>query len=233
MAIGLGRMFGFEFQENFNFPYKANSIKDFWHRWHISLSTFFKDYVYIPLGGNRVKKSKIYFNLIFVFFVTGFWHGASWSFVVWGLFHGFFMITERLGFEKILQKSWKPLANLYTLLVVMFAWVLFKAETLTYAMNYWNALINFKTSPDQIAVFMGYINVEFIIVTSITLLGAFGFLNFLNTFFLNSVKRAGVFASVLTYAYHSSSILIYLAITGLCTMYLMAGTYNPFIYYKF
>ena len=149
MAIGLGRMFGFEFLENFNFPYIAKSVKEFWRRWHMSLSSFFRDYVYISLGGNRISTSRTYLNLIIVFFLTGFWHGASWSFVVWGLFHGLFMVIERLGFEKVLEKSWKPLANFYTLLVVIFAWVLFRADTLQYALGYWKAMFNFRMTAEQ------------------------------------------------------------------------------------
>ena len=179
MAIGLGRMFGFEFLENFNYPYIAKSVKGFWRRWHISLSSFFRDYVYIPLGGNRVKLSRTYLNLLIVFTLTGFWHGASWSFVVWGLFHGFFMVIERLGFEKILNKTWKPIANIYTLLIVMFAWVLFRSSTLTYAISYWKAMFDFQFTGEQHSLLLSYINSEFILALVIAILGSFGVFKYL------------------------------------------------------
>jgi alginate O-acetyltransferase complex protein AlgI len=110
MAIGLGRMFGFRILENFNFPYIARSIQDFWRRWHISLSTWFRDYLYIPLGGNRGGRLRTYVNLFIVFFLTGLWHGATWSFVFWGLFHGLFLVIERLGFAKILKRLPAPIS---------------------------------------------------------------------------------------------------------------------------
>ena len=129
MAIGLGKMFGFHIHENFNHPYTATSIKDFWRRWHISLSTWFKEYLYIPLGGNREGTLKTYRNLMIVFFLTGLWHGASWNFVIWGLFHGTFLVLERIfPIEKILH--FRLLKSIYTLLVVIVAWVFFRAETL-------------------------------------------------------------------------------------------------------
>ena len=118
MAIGLGRMFGFEFLENFNYPYISSSIREFWKRWHISLSTWFQEYLYIPLGGNRKGKLRTYVNLLIVFFATGMWHGASWNFIGWGMYHGFFSVIERLGFGKLLKRS-KVLSNVYTMLVVM------------------------------------------------------------------------------------------------------------------
>ncbi|MBF4805330.1 MAG: MBOAT family protein, partial [Pseudoleptotrichia goodfellowii] len=104
MAIGLGKIFGFNFLENFNYPYISKNVQEFWRRWHISLSTWFKDYLYIPLGGSYRGKKRTYINLIIVFFLTGLWHGAAWNFVFWGLFHGFFLILERLGLNKILEK---------------------------------------------------------------------------------------------------------------------------------
>ncbi|MCJ7713136.1 MBOAT family protein, partial [Candidatus Bathyarchaeota archaeon] len=130
MAIGLGKMLGFNFKENFNYPYISISIQDFWRRWHISLSTWFRDYLYIPLGGNRKGISKMYRNLVIVFFVTGLWHGASWNFIFWGLFHGSFLILEK---SKILNtKNWPiALQHLYALIVVMVGWVFFRAETMT------------------------------------------------------------------------------------------------------
>lgn len=132
MAIGLGKIFGFEFQENFLYPYGSTSIQEFWRRWHVSLSSWLREYVYIPLGGNRKGNVRTYVNLIVVFFVTGIWHGAGWTFILWGLYHGFFSIIERLGLGKLL-KRFKPLGLVYTLIVVNFGWMLFRADTLAQA----------------------------------------------------------------------------------------------------
>jgi alginate O-acetyltransferase complex protein AlgI len=131
MAIGLARLFGFELKENFLYPYTAGIVKQFWRKWHVSLSTWFKEYLYIPLGGNRKGTARTIFNLIFVFFCTGLWHGAEWTFVVWGLFHGLFLMLERVGAIK--PDRFKPrwLANVYTLLVVVTAFTIFRAETLS------------------------------------------------------------------------------------------------------
>lgn len=129
MAIGLGRMFGFKFPENFNFPYIATSVTEFWRRWHMTLSRWFRDYFYIPLGGNRCGKTRNYFNLFLVFLVCGFWHGASWNFVFWGAYYGVFLVLERLGLLAFLARLPRILAHTYLLLVVVVGWVPFRAET--------------------------------------------------------------------------------------------------------
>ncbi len=233
MAIGLGRMFGFEFMENFNFPYIAKSVKEFWRRWHISLSTFFRDYVYIPLGGNRVKKGRQYLNLIIVFLLTGFWHGASWNFVVWGLFHGFFLLIERLFLGKVLEKTWGIVSNLYTLLVVMFAWVLFRADTLDYAVRFWGAMFHFELTFDQLNQFSLLMNKEFYTAFVVALLGCSGFFKFLSTNIDKLLNRNTILSTGLTFTYQISSVIVYAAILILCSLYLISNTYNPFIYYKF
>jgi alginate O-acetyltransferase complex protein AlgI len=133
MAIGLAKMFGFEFRENFNYPYTAGSVTEFWRRWHISLSTWFRDYLYVPLGGNRQGRGRMYFNLVTIFFLCGLWHGASWTFILWGLYHGSFLVFERMGTGRWLKETWAPIRHAYTLLVVMVGWVFFKAATLKQA----------------------------------------------------------------------------------------------------
>ena len=140
MAIGLGRMFGFEILENFNYPYISSSIREFWRRWHISLTNWFRDYLYIPLGGNRGTPARTYLNLLTVFFLCGLWHGASWTFVVWGLYHGAFLILERLKFGKLLNSAWSPVRHLYTILVFMVGWVFFRSDTLPYALEFLKAM---------------------------------------------------------------------------------------------
>ena len=140
MAIGLGRMFGFRFNENFDHPYIATGITDFWKRWHISLSTWFRDYIYIPLGGNR--KGNVYFNIFVVFLVTGIWHGASWNFVVWGLWHGFFRLLELFLQKRNIKLGVpKPIKWIYTMLVVIVGWVLFRAPTLSSAVSYLKCML--------------------------------------------------------------------------------------------
>lgn len=229
MAIGLGRMFGFDFKENFNFPYMANSVKDFWRRWHISLSSFFRDYVYIPLGGNRVNISRVYVNLFVVFLLTGFWHGASWNFVVWGLFHGFFMILERFGFEKVLHKIFKPVAVVYTFFIVMMAWILFRADSLDYAIRFYKALFNFNIHDAQLFHFMKSVTSEYILVLIITVFGAFGFFEFVRKKVFLGIKSNKLSDFMIPFF----QITVYGVLLLLCTSYLLAGTYNPFIYYRF
>jgi alginate O-acetyltransferase complex protein AlgI len=136
MAIGLGHMFGFKFPENFSYPYISKSVTEFWRRWHMSLSTWFRDYLYIPLGGNRVSPGRTYFNLAVVFFLCGFWHGATWNFIVWGMYFGVFLIIERLGFGKFLEKFPSPVRHFYLLLVVVVGWVPFRSPDLHYTVMY-------------------------------------------------------------------------------------------------
>ena len=147
MAIGLGRMFGFHFPENFNYPYISTSVKEFWRRWHITLSTWFRDYLYIPLGGNRKGTKRVYFNLILVFFITGMWHGGTWNFVLWGLFHGLFLIIERVGFDKVLSKS-RLIGHVYTVLVVLMAWVLFRIPEWTAAVDFYQSLVRIEPATE-------------------------------------------------------------------------------------
>ena len=136
MAIGLGRMFNFRFLENFDHPYASCSVQEFWRRWHISLSSWFRDYLYIPLGGNRKGTVRTYLNLFVVFLLCGFWHGAAWNFVVWGVYHGVGLVVERAGFGKVVKRFPKVVGNLYLMLFVVIGWVLFRAPDLGYAWAY-------------------------------------------------------------------------------------------------
>ena len=233
MAIGLGRMFGFRFLENFNFPYMANSIGEFWRRWHISLSSFFRDYVYIPLGGSRVKSSRAYLNLFIVFFLTGFWHGAGWSFIVWGLLHFAFISIERLGFGKLLDKIGSPVANAYTLLVIMFTWILFRADSLNLAFNYWKALFHFHSTDEQLNLFLQLIDKELYFAMAIAIPGVFGFYNVLFDVVKKYLKRPFFRFNFIRYSYHVCAASLYVITFVLCSVYLISGTYNPFIYFRF
>lgn len=140
MAIGLGRMLGFEFVENFNYPYIAKSITDFWRRWHITLSTWFREYIYIPLGGNRVSKGRAYFNLAVVWFLTGFWHGADWNYILWGVYFWVFLVIEKAFLGRLLQKS-SPIAHIYSLLIIGFGWMIFFHNDLSVIWTYAKAMI--------------------------------------------------------------------------------------------
>jgi alginate O-acetyltransferase complex protein AlgI len=140
MAIGLARMFGFELTENFNYPYIARSIREFWRRWHLSLSTWFRDYLYIPLGGNRGSGFRVRMNLFAVFFLCGLWHGASWNFAIWGIFHGVMLVLERGRLGRWIDAAPRSVSSAYTILVVMVGWVFFRAETLAGATAYLKAM---------------------------------------------------------------------------------------------
>ena len=141
MAIGLALMIGFHFPQNFAHPYIAQSISEFWRRWHMSLSRWFRDYLYIPLGGNRRGGWITARNLLVVFFLCGLWHGAAWTFVLWGLYHGLFLVLERAGLARLLARMPRPLRHTYALLVIVFGWVLFRAESLAHATAYWSAML--------------------------------------------------------------------------------------------
>ncbi|MDT4328976.1 MBOAT family O-acyltransferase [Methylomonas sp. MED-D] len=145
MAIGLGRMFGFHFPENFNYPYAARSVQEFWRRWHMTLSRWFRDYLYIPLGGNRHGPARTYFNLWTVFCATGLWHGASWNFLLWGIWHGGFLVLERSFLEKPLASLPSPFRHAYTFTAVILGWVWFRAETVVSAVYYFSALFSWRT----------------------------------------------------------------------------------------
>ncbi len=225
MAIGLGRMFGFKFPENFNFPYISKSIKEFWRRWHITLSTWFRDYLYIPLGGSRKGEGRTYFNLFVVFFITGMWHGGTWNFVFWGLLHGFFMIVERLGFDKILAKS-NILGHVYALLVVNLAWVLFVIPDFALAIEYFQSMLMRTPSGDGLLL-SDLLDRQYVVIFIIGVIlslpirpRVIKWKNGLkNTFVLRSWDH-------LTAAF-------YLLLFWLSAMAVASSTYNPFIYFRF
>ncbi len=147
MAIGLGRMIGFDFLENFNNPYISQNISEFWRRWHISLGRWMRDYLYIPLGGKKVSGARLYFNLWFVFLISGFWHGAAWNFVVWGAFHGFFLIADRLFLLKFFKAIGKYPSIFITFIITLVGWVLFRSETMAYAWDYIARMFSFTPGP--------------------------------------------------------------------------------------
>lgn len=227
MAIGLGRMFGFRFLENFNYPYISRSIQEFWRRWHISLSRWFRDYLYIPLGGNRYGEHRTYINLFTVFFLCGLWHGASWNFVVWGLFHGLFLVIERAGLDKVLAKLPRLLTHAYTLVVVMIGWVFFRAEDLPYAIDFLQAMAGFgaeSTIRDNVGF---YLTREFAVVATLAIVLSTPIWALLEEWLEKPV------ASLKQTIVHVVTGIYAIALGFLCLLYVNAGTYNPFIYFRF
>lgn len=221
MAIGIGRMLGFSFKENFKHPYSSFSIKEFWRRWHISLSTWFRDYLYIPLGGNRKGKSRMYFNLILVFFLTGLWHGASWNFVLWGMIHGFFLIAERNLNWKF--SGHKFVSYLYTMLVVTIAWVFFKIEDFDQAGQYISILAGFgENGVDYYPLlFMNNFTVLIFICAIVFV--------FPTRKWIKSKMRK----LYRTYWFQYVGMLTYLVVFVFSIIELSMSNYNPFIYFRF
>lgn len=217
MAIGLGEMFGFHFRENFQYPYYADSVQDFWRRWHISLSTWFKEYLYIPLGGNRKGAARTYLNKIFVFFCTGLWHGAQWTFVVWGLAHGAFLILEDtiLPIKKC-RLRW--LRQLYAVLVAVLAFVIFRAENMAQAgMMFRMMFAGFSFTPENVSNCVSILNPLYLATLAAALLCAM------------PVKRRLEKIERL----HGLSYVACMALFVLCVCRLSADAYNPFIYFRF
>ena len=223
MAIGLGRMFGFRILENFNFPYIAGSIQDFWRRWHISLSSWFKDYVYIPLGGNKLGNTRTYFNLFVVFLLTGFWHGATWSFVFWGLFHGFFIIIERGFLGKILKKLPGIVGWIYTILVVLIGWVYFRVSDFSEATTYVSRMFDFRSNLN-LNVY-SFVKTDHLFTFSFAIILSIPWKLIVNRLFKTDIASNQIVVSLRTL----------LLFTGFLfsVMALMTESYNPFIYFNF
>jgi alginate O-acetyltransferase complex protein AlgI len=230
MAIGLGRMFGFRFHENFNYPYISTSVREFWRRWHISLSTWFRDYVYITLGGNRVSTIRIYMNLLLVFVLTGFWHGASWNFLVWGLFHGVFLASEHAGFSEILKKMWKPVQHAYVLIVVIIGWVFFRSDSFPLAISYLKSMTdfnNFQTTWLQFAQVLSYEAMYAFIIGAILSIPVYSrFKKYLEYLSGKSTTKVALLIDAPRLVLVSS--LLFLSILKVAS-----STYNPFIYFRF
>lgn len=222
MAIGLGKMFGFNIKENFNYPYYADSIKDFWRRWHISLSSWFRDYLYIPLGGNRKGKVRTCINKIIVFFFTGLWHGANWTFVVWGLYHGLFLLLEE--YLNFIKKMPKVIRHIYVIIVVAVGFVMFRANTLYQGIYFIKQMFTgYSFSPLSISLAYEQLNPLFIIVLIIAIIGSLPVKKYIkNKVDLNKYKQIET-------VYYILSIVLLL----ICIINLSGSTYNPFIYFRF
>jgi alginate O-acetyltransferase complex protein AlgI len=228
MAIGLMRMFGFRILENFNYPYIARSIREFWRRWHISLSNWFRDYLYIPLGGNQRGERRAYANLVIVFLLCGLWHGASWPFVLWGAWHGAFLVAERAGLDRLLRRI-GPLSHVYALLAAMGGWVLFRCETLAQAVSYYAALAGFAAGDALRRPLDEYLNLLVIATLLVGVVFATPLARRIGAWRDRVGARAGAAGTVVLAADIAWTGVVFV----LSTAFLAAGTYNPFIYFRF
>ncbi len=223
MAIGLGRIMGFDFVENFNYPYIAASITDFWRRWHISLSTWFRDYVYIPLGGNRVKKARWIFNIFVVWFLTGLWHGAAWNFAVWGLLYAVLLMFEKLIGLKFLKKT-KVISHVYTMLFVILGFVIFDAASLSDAFSYIGSMFGAGGYP-LVSEEALYALRSYAVVFIIGIIGA-------TPLAKNLIAKVRT-ASGAQLALNIAEPVVLVALLAVCTAYMVDGAFNPFLYFRF
>ncbi|MDD4148716.1 MAG: MBOAT family protein [Bacteroidales bacterium] len=239
MAIGIGRMIGFKFPENFNNPYTSQSITEFWRRWHITLGNWMRDYLYIPIGGNRVKtKFRLYFNLWFVFLISGLWHGSSWNFVIWGAYHGLFLVLDRIFLIKITSKIGKIPRILLTYIITLIGWIIFRAENMSFAFKYVrnlfridrNLFLDYMNSQFRIDrnLFPDYINNQF----RIALLFAVVF-SFITIFKLGKKLEEKVFYSQYSCKQHIFTGILSALFLIVCVSFITKGGFNPFIYFRF
>ena len=223
MAVGLGKMFGFEFCMNFNYPYIAKSITEFWRRWHISLSSWFRDYVYIPLGGNRVSKSRHIFNLMVVWFLTGLWHGAAWNFIVWGIYYGVVLVLEKYVWGAIVDRWPSVLQHIYALVLVLVGWVFFFSPSLGAALRYLFAMVGGGAgfaSKEVFFVILTHWLFYLLAVIGSTTLGSRMLRAILNVSENHTVR------TVIT-------LVVFFGMLVISVAYLIADTYNPFLYFRF
>ncbi|EJR91852.1 MBOAT family O-acyltransferase [Bacillus cereus] len=222
MAQGLGKMFGFDFPENFNYPYISKSVTEFWRRWHISLGSWFREYVYIPLGGNRTGLLKQLRNLLIVWFLTGLWHGANWNFIVWGLYFGLFVTLEKLFLLKWLKNRMSFIGHVYTLIVVLIGWVFFEFENLSVAMDFIGTMFGFNQSVFLDNKTLYYVTTNFMLFIVLAICStpfpkrAFGYIR-------EKLKLPGSIGIP----------VLYVILAVLSTAYLVNDTYNPFLYFRF
>jgi alginate O-acetyltransferase complex protein AlgI len=219
MAIGLGRMFGFHFLENFNYPYISRSITEFWRRWHISLSSWFRDYIYIPLGGNRVKKARWLFNICVVWALTGFWHGAQWNFLLWGVYYAAILIVEKLFLQKLLNKLPSVLSWLYAMVLVLIGWVIFNTTDISQLFSALGHMFSFQNTSLTTAV-----------IADVTILNAFIYIPAGLVCMLPWEKKIHIKETAVTELLKN---VVCLGLLAACVVFILSSYYNPFIYFRF
>ena len=223
MAIGIARMIGFRFPENFNNPYISRSFTDFWRRWHMSLGSWMRNYLYIPLGGNRVSsKWRLYFNLWLVFLASGLWHGASWSFVFWGVYNGIFLVMERIFLSKVYQRIGKFLSTAITFLVVVFGWVFFRVEALSDAFRYLNRMFVMESGTSVVQYKGISLYFGLAVVFSFFVYSKWG-----------QVIQDAIYFRDFTTRRHITASIISVFLLLICISSITAFGFNPFIYFRF
>ncbi|MEA2699001.1 MAG: alginate O-acetyltransferase complex protein AlgI, partial [Myxococcales bacterium] len=226
MAIGLALLFGFRFPENFDHPYASSSVTEFWRRWHMSLSRWFRDYLYVPLGGNRLGRRRTYLNLLIIFTLCGLWHGASWEFLVWGLFHGLFLVIERLGFGSYLLRLPSLVRRSYTLLVVMVGWVFFRAGSLARAFAWLRSMAG-HVGPQASEYPPGlYVDRWVLTMMAIGIVVSFPLRTLV-------ARRATLPGASFAATFHFASAIGLAVLFSLSLTFIAAGTYSPFLYFRF
>jgi alginate O-acetyltransferase complex protein AlgI len=234
MAVGLGWMFGFHLPENFNYPYIAKSITEFWRRWHMSLTNFLRDYLYIPLGGNRLGKIRTYVNLVVVFFLCGLWHGASWTFIIWGLYHGFFLVLERLGLAEFIGKLCSPLRHAYVILVIAIGWVFFRSDTAASALDYLLTMAYLKRPDVVLYGIRDLMPVETIVIAMIAIVGSAPIVPLISKSVETMIRKAdSKINRPLWFITYSAQMIILVGMMLIVSMKLAEKTHNPFIYFRF
>lgn len=223
MAIGLGKLFGFDFLENFNYPYISASITEFWRRWHMSLGSWFRDYVYIPLGGNRVSRLRHLFNIFVVWMLTGFWHGAAWNFIVWGLFFAVLLMVEKLWLLKYLKKS-RVLSHIYVVVLIIISFVIFDASSMGQAFSYIGSMFGAGGYPLVSTEFLYYFR-SYGVVLILGIIGATP----LPKKLWNRIAATNIGSNIMTFAEPIALSALLLC----CSAYLVDGSYNPFLYFRF
>lgn len=223
MAIGLGKIFGFDFLENFNYPYISASITEFWRRWHMSLGSWFRDYVYIPLGGNRVSRLRHLFNIFVVWMLTGFWHGAAWNFIVWGLFFAVLLMVEKLWLLKYLKKS-RVLSHIYVVILIIISFVIFDASSMGQAFSYIGSMFGAGGYPLVSTEFLYYFR-SYGVVLILGIIGATP----LPKKLWNRIAATNIGSNIMTFAEPIALSALLLC----CSAYLVDGSYNPFLYFRF
>lgn len=215
MAKGLGFIFGFEFPDNFNYPYIADSITDFWRRWHITLSSWFRDYIYIPLGGSRYSTGRTIFNLFVVWTLTGLWHGASWNFILWGMYFFVLLVLEKYVFKNIIFKMPKILRHLITIILILFGWVIFSCEKLSDIGKFFSCLFCANSFLDNMSSYLFISNL---------------FMMLLMLFFSTPIFKLNI---VKENQSNKIKFFITVLLLSLSLVWLVADTYNPFLYFRF
>lgn len=221
MAIGLGLVFGFHFLENFNYPYISRSITEFWRRWHISLSTWFRDYVYIPLGGNRKGIRRQIVNIFIVWALTGFWHGAAWNFILWGLYYAVLLTIEKLFLGRLLDKAWRPLAHMYSVFFIVIGWVIFNSEGLSNMFEYLKMMFDFKNDNMIVPGYSWYYITQYKIEFGLCLL------------FSTPIARNIALRYSEVPAFQIFQSIAVVAIFIISIAYVVGTSFNPFIYFRF